>query len=614
MQLFLSGYGLELADIEALRTWGSLTPAHPEVGHTPGVEATTGPLGQGVGMAVGMAMAGRRVRGLLDRDAETGESPFDHRIYVLASDGDLEEGVSSEASSFAGTQRLNELVLMWDDNHISIDDDTNVAFTEDVLARYAAYGWHVQFIDRLDDGDIDVAALDRALLSAREVRDRPSFIAIRSTIGWPAPTLQNTFKAHGNALGADEVAATKRALGFNPDQSFFVDEALLARARRVAERGAEAHRAWDKRFADWQDANAGEAELFERMRSRRLPEGWVGSLPTFDAGGSMATRKASGAVLNALGPVLPELWGGSADLAESNNTLINADPSAFPLDRQSKVFPGNPFGRNLHFGVREHGMGAILNGIALEGTTRPYGATFLIFSDYMRPAVRLAALMRAPVTYIWTHDSIGLGEDGSTHQPVEHLASLRAIPGLSVVRPADANETVAAWRTVVSREPSPTALILSRQNLPVLDPLLATFEGVSRGAYVLAEAVSGAPEAIIVATGSEVSLALAAREVLESEGTATRVVSMPCREWFDEQPDDYRDAVLPATVRVRVSVEAGVAMGWREVVGEAGRMVSLEHFGASADAATLFRAFGFTPEAVVDAVRSSMAAVTGTQT
>jgi transketolase len=606
IQLYLAGYGLELKDLEALRTWGSLTPGHPEVNHTPGVETTTGPLGQGVGNAVGMAMAARRERGLFDPDAPEGESLFDHTIWCFASDGDLEEGVSGEASSLAGTQQLGNLVLVYDNNHISIEDDTNVAFTEDVGKRYEAYGWHVQHVR---DGE-DLAAVDAAFAAAKAETGRPSFIVLHTIIGWPAPNKQNTGAAHGSALGADEVAATKKILGFDPEKSFDVDPQVLEHARSVVDKGRRAHEEWQPGFDAWKQANPDRAALLARMQERRLPEGWADDLPVFPADPKgMATRKASGQVLAAMYPKLPELWGGSADLAESNNTAVEGEPSFLPADRQTKMWSGGPYGRTLHFGVREHAMGAIMNGITLHGGTRVYGGTFLTFSDYMRGAVRLAALMQIPVTYVWTHDSIGLGEDGPTHQPIEHFAALRAIPGLDFVRPADANETTVAWRTIMEHTDRPAGLALSRQNLPVFDrEEVGSAEGVARGGYVLAEASSGTPEVILMGTGSEVQIAVAAREALEADGVPTRVVSLPCLEWFAEQDQAYRDEVLPPSVRARVSVEAGVPMGWREYVGDAGRIVGLDHFGASAAFTRLYEEFGLTKEAVVSAARDSLKA------
>jgi transketolase len=620
LQLFLAGYGLTIDDIASLRTWGSKTPGHPEYKHTKGVEITTGPLGQGLAAAVGMAMAARRERGLLDPDAPAGESPFDHHVYVIASDGDLQEGVTSEASSLAGHQQLGNLVVLYDQNHISIEDDTDIAFSEDVLKRYEAYGWHTQRVDWTANGEYaeDVDGLWAALTAAKAETGRPSIIALRTIIGWPAPKLQNTGKAHGAALGEDEVRAVKEILGFDPDKSFVVEDAVLERTRSVADRARALRQTWDQQYQAWRDGNPERAALLDRMRERRLPDGWTDALPTFPAGEDVATRKASGKVLNALAPVLPELWGGSADLAESNNTTMEGEPSFVPAEYATKMFPGDEYGRTLHFGIREHAMGAILNGITLHGGTRVYGGTFLVFSDYMRPAVRLAALMEIPTIYVWTHDSVGLGEDGPTHQPIEHLAALRAIPGLAVVRPADANETAWAWRTVLERTGGPAGLCLTRQNVPTFErgdgeatpEQMASAAGTARGAYVLAEATGGAPQVLLVATGSEVQLAVEARTRLEAEGVPTRVVSMPCREWFDEQDDDYRASVLPPDVRARVSVEAAIAQGWRDVVGDAGRSVSIEHFGASADYKTLFRELGLTADAVVAAARESLAAAT----
>ncbi len=600
LQLYLSGYDLTLDDLKAFRTWGSRTPGHPEHGHTQGVETTTGPLGQGLGNAVGMAMAARYERSLLDPEAAPGASVFDHTIWCFASDGDLQEGITSEASSLAGTQGLGNLVVVWDDNHISIEGDTVVAFTEDTVARYAAYGWHVQFVDRAPDGDIDVQGLAAALSAARDETARPSFIGLRTTIAWPAPTLQNTGKAHGSALGAEEVAATKVILGFDPTQDFFVAPEVLAHAREVGDRGRELRAIWEKSYQDWRTAQPDRAALLDRLVERRLPDGWEDALPVFEASEKgQATRVSSGEVLSALGPVLPELFGGSADLASSNNTTISGSAS---------FLPGVEDGRQVHWGIREHAMGSTMNGMVLHGKLRPYGGTFLVFSDYMRPAVRLAALMGLPVTYVWTHDSIGLGEDGPTHQPVEHLTALRAIPGLDVVRPADANETVHAWAQILRRTDHPAGLCLSRQNVPILDrTVYASADGVSRGAYVLAEATGGDPRVVLVGSGTEVAIALEARTELEDGGIPTRVVSMPCMEWFAEQPQTYRDEVFPPAVTARVSIEAGIAMSWRALVGDRGRCVSLEHYGASAAAETLYREFGLTAAAVVAAARASLA-------
>ncbi|MFJ4717021.1 transketolase [Streptomyces sp. NPDC088785] len=604
-QLFLSGYELGLDDLKGFRAHGSKTPGHPEYGHTAGVETTTGPLGQGAANAVGMAMAARYERGLFDPEAAPGESPFDHTVWAIVSDGDLEEGVSAEASSMAGHQKLGNLVFLWDDNHISIEGDTATAFSEDVLARYEAYGWHVQRITPQENGDVDVRALHAALAAAKAVTDRPSFIAMRTIIAWPAPSKQNTEGAHGSALGDDEVAATKRVLGFDPEKSFDVEDAVAAHAGLALDRGAEAHAAWDKKLAEWRGANPERSATLDRILAGRLPEGWEQHLPAFEAGTKLATRAASGKVLQALGPIVPELWGGSADLAGSNNTTIDKTSSFLPAG--NTLPEADPYGRTIHFGIREFSMAAEMNGIALHGNTRVYGGTFLTFSDYMRNAVRMSALMQLPVTYVWTHDSIGLGEDGPTHQPVEHLASLRAIPGLNIVRPADANETAIAWREILRRgsvKPAPHGLALSRQGLPTYE----ADEAAAKGGYVRAEASTGTPDVILIATGSEVQVAVAARERLEAEGVATRVVSMPSVEWFEEQDEAYRASVLPPSVRARVAVEAGIGLTCYRYVGDAGRIVSLEHFGASADADVLFEEFGFTAENVADQARESLAA------
>nr|WP_206324698.1 MULTISPECIES: transketolase [unclassified Streptomyces] len=607
-QLYLGGFGLELDDLKAFRTWGSKTPGHPEYGHTAGVETTTGPLGQGVANAVGMAMAARYERGLFDPEAAPGTSPFDHKVYVIAGDGCLQEGISAEASSLAGHQKLGNLILLWDDNHISIEGDTETAVSEDTMKRYEAYGWHVQRVEPKADGDLDPAALYAAIKAAEAETERPSFIAMRSIIAWPAPNAQNTEAAHGSALGDDEVAATKRVLGFDPEQSFEVTDEVIGHTRALGDRGREARAAWDKQLAEWRTANPERAAEFDRIQANELPAGWEEKLPVFEAGKSVATRAASGKVLQALGGVLPELWGGSADLAGSNNTTIDKSSSFLP---EGNPLPeANPYGRTIHFGIREHAMAAEMNGIALHGNTRIYGGTFLVFSDYMRNAVRLSALMHVPVTYVWTHDSIGLGEDGPTHQPVEHLASLRAIPGLNVVRPADANETAIAWREIMKRHTreylkgAPHGLALTRQGVPTYAPN----EDAAKGGYVLFDAEGGEPQVVIIATGSEVHLAVEAREQLQADGVPTRVVSMPSVEWFEEQDQAYKDSVLPPSVKARVAVEAGVGLTWHRYVGDAGRIVSLEHFGASADAKVLFREFGFTPEAVASAARESIAA------
>ena len=618
VQLFLSGYGLSLDDLKSLRTWGSQTPGHPEVHHTPGVEITTGPLGSGLASAVGMAMAQRRQRGLFDPEAAPGASPFDHHIYVIASDGDMQEGVSHEACSLAGHQELGNLTVIYDSNQISIEDDTDIAFSEDVAARFAAYGWHVETVDWRRQGDgaayvEDVDALLAAIRSGEEAPSRPTLVVLRTIIAWPAPTKQNTGKSHGSALGEDEVAATKQLLGFDPAKRFVVEPAVLKHAREVVRRGKAAHRDWDKTYKAWRRANPDRATLLDRVLAGTAPAGLAKAVPTFPADPKgVATRAASGKVLGALADVMPELWGGSADLAESNNTTMEGQPSFIPAAKQTREWKGNPYGRTLHFGIRENGMGMILNGIALEGLTRPYGGTFLVFSDYMRPAVRLAALQQLPVTYVWTHDSIGLGEDGPTHQPIEHLAALRAIPGLDVIRPADANETAAAWVEILARQDGPSALCLTRQPVPTFDRTsTGKASGVAKGAYVLVEeSHAEGPDVILVATGSEVHLAVQAAEQLERRGTPTRVVSMPCREWFEKQSRAYQQKVLPAEVRARVSVEAGVSFGWHDIVGDAGRTISIEHFGASADYQTLFREFGITVEAIVKAARDSMRAAT----
>ncbi|MEV4732347.1 transketolase, partial [Saccharopolyspora sp. NPDC049426] len=602
--LFLSGYGLELDDLKQLRTWGSLTPGHPEHGHTKGVETTTGPLGQGLANAVGMAMAARRERGLLDPEPAPGDSVFDHHIYVIASDGDIEEGVTSEASSLAGTQQLGNLTVLYDANEISIEDDTKIALSEDTAKRYESYGWQVLTVH----GGEDVTGILDALAAARADTERPSLVVLRTVIGYPAPTKMNTGKAHGAALGADELAEVKKLLGFDPKRTFQVDDAVLNHTRAITERGREAREKWQIAFTAWAADNPQRKALLDRMQTRTLPTGWADELPSWEPDEKgIATRKASAEVLASLADVLPELWGGSADLAESNNTTMKGADSFGPESISTDAWSAHPYGRTLHFGIREHAMGSILNGIALHGGTRPYGGTFMVFSDYMRPAVRLAALMHQPVIYVWTHDSIGLGEDGPTHQPVEHLASLRAIPDLAVVRPADANETASAWKAILENTDGPAGLALTRQGVPTLegtDP-----QGVARGGYVLAEASTGTPEVLLIATGSEVQLAVAARKSLEAGGIPTRVVSMPCVEWFDAQDVTYRRHVLPPSVRARVAVEAGIAQPWHRFVGDAGEIVSLEHFGASADYQTLYTEFGITTEAVTEAARRSVSTV-----
>lgn len=607
IQLYLGGFGLELSDIESLRTWGSKTPGHPEFRHTPGVEITTGPLGQGLASAVGMAMASRYERGLFDPDAEPGASPFDHYIYVIASDGDIEEGVTSEASSLAAVQQLGNLIVFYDRNQISIEDDTNIALCEDTAARYRAYGWHVQEVE----GGENVVGIEEAIANAQAVTDRPSFIALRTVIGYPAPNLMDTGKAHGAALGDDEVAAVKKIVGFDPDKTFQVREDVLTHTRGLVARGKQAHERWQLEFDAWARREPERKALLDRLLAQKLPDGWDADLPHWEPGSkALATRAASGAVLSALGPKLPELWGGSADLAGSNNTTIKGADSFGPPSISTKEYTAHWYGRTLHFGVREHAMGAILSGIVLHGPTRAYGGTFLQFSDYMRPAVRLAALMDIDTIYVWTHDSIGLGEDGPTHQPIEHLSALRAIPRLSVVRPADANETAYAWRTILARRngSGPVGLILTRQGVPVLDGTDA--EGVARGGYVLSDAgglqPGEEPDVILIATGSEVQLAVAAQTLLADNDILARVVSMPCLEWFEAQPYEYRDALLPPTVSARVAVEAGVAQCWHQLVGDTGEIVSIEHYGESADHKTLFREYGFTAEAVAAAAERAL--------
>jgi transketolase len=619
IQLYFGGYGLELDDLKALRTWGSLTPGHPEYGHTDGVEITTGPLGQGLASAVGFAYAARYERGLFDPTAEPGTSPFDHFIYTIAGDGDLQEGVTSEASSLAGHQELGNLIAIYDSNQISIEDDTNIAFTEDVHARYLAYGWDVRVVDWKKTGEYveDVAELNDAIEAAKGVTDKPSLIILKTIIGWPSPKKQNSGKIHGAALGAEELAAVKEVLGFDPEKNFDVAPEVIAHTRLALERGTAVHNEWNEQFDAWAAANPEKKTLLDRVLTGDLPEGVEEALPVFEAGTEVSTRAASGKVINALAGVIPELWGGSADLAESNLTTINGAGSFVPEKWSTHEWTANAAGRVLHFGIREHAMGAILNGIVLHGNTRPFGGTFLIFSDYMRPAVRLAALMKAPAIYVWTHDSVALGEDGPTHQPIEQLATLRAIPGLDIVRPGDANETAWAWKTILERRNGPAGIALTRQNIPVFargegeatEDTFASAKYVANGAYILAEAPGGTPDVIFIATGSEVQIAIEAREVLKGEGINARVVSAPSLEWFEEQSAEYREQVLPASVTARVSIEAGISLTWDKYVGTAGRSVSIEHFGASADYKTLFREFGMTTESAVAAAKDSLAAL-----
>ncbi len=594
-QLFFSGYGLTMKDLQEFRTQGSLTPGHPEFGHTAGVEMTTGPLGAGVATAVGFAMAARYERGLLDPGAAAGQSIFDHSIWVICSDGDLQEGVSAEASSLAGTQELGNLNVIYDDNRISIEGDTHVSFTEDVSARYRAYGWHVIEVSTLADGNVDLVALDAAMVAAKAETVKPTLIRMKSVIAWPAPKLRNTAKSHGSALGDEEIAATKVELGLNPEEKFAMPDDVLAHIRQVKDRGAALRSQWNQRFESWKAANSDKAALLDRLMKRDLPSGWESVLPVFESGKDVATRAASGKVINAIAGVLPEFWGGSADLAESNNTTIEGGDSFLPKSSQMKG--ANPYGRIIHFGIREHAMGSILNGITLHGLSRAFGGTFAVFSDYMRPSVRLAALMNIPTTFVWTHDSIGLGEDGPTHQPIEHFAALRAIPNFATVRPADANEVAQAWKSILLRQ-QPAGILLSRQNLPVFDrTIYASAQGVDKGAYVLVAAPSKA-EVVIIATGSEVSLAIKSAEALNAQGISTQVVSAPCLEWFNQESESYRASVIPSSA-LRVSIEAGIAQGWREYVGDSGVIISLDHYGASASASQLFTEFGFTVENVV---------------
>ena len=601
-QLFLSGYGLEMKDLQEFRTWGSLTPGHPEFGHTAGVEMTTGPLGQGVATAVGMAMAARYERGLLDPQAPAGNSVFDHSIWVICSDGDLQEGVSAEASSLAGTQELGALNVIYDDNRISIEGDTHNAFTEDVSARYRAYGWHVIDVAAASDGNVDIAALDAAMVTAKKETTKPSLIRMKSVIAWPAPKAQGTAGSHGSALGDEEIAATKIALGLNPDEKFAIPADVLAHARLVKDRAAKVRKEWNTKFATWQTTNPEQAQLLERLRAKALPAGWDADIPTFDPGKDVATRAASGQVINAIAKHLPEFWGGSSDLAGSNNTSIDGGGSFLPAS--SEIKGAHPYGRIIHFGIREHAMGSILNGIALHGLTRSFGGTFAVFSDYMRPAVRLAALMNIPSTFVWTHDSIGVGEDGPTHQPIEHFAALRAIPGLDVVRPGDANEVAESWKKILTRGRA-AGILLSRQNLPVLDRTdCEPASGTAKGAYILKDAQN--PKAVLIATGSEVSLAIDVQSALASEGIAVRVVSAPCLEWFSEQEQSYKDQVLPPSIKLKVSIEVGIAQGWHQLIGDGGIAISLEHYGASADAKRLFKEFGFSVEAIVTKIKAAL--------
>ncbi len=616
LQFYLGGYGLELEDLAALRQYGSKTPGHPEYGHTDGVEITTGPLGSGLAASVGFAYAARFERGLFDPEAAPGTSPFDHFVYVVASDGDVEEGVTNEASSLAGTQQLGNLILFYDDNQISIEDDTNIALSEDVALRYEALGWHVQVVDWKAGAEYheDVEALHAATLAAQQVTDKPSIIVLKTIIGWPSPKLQNTGKIHGSAMGDAEVQALKGVLGFDPEATFDVDPAVLEHTRKAVDRGRAAHEEWQRGFDAWAAANPDRKALLDRVLAGDLPDDAFAELPVFPAGKPVSTRVASGKVINAIAKHVPEFWGGSADLAESNNTAIEGASSFLPPERATAMWKADPYGRVLHFGIREHAMGNILNGIVLHGNTRVFGATFLIFSDYMRPAVRLAALMKAPTIYVWTHDSVALGGDGPTHQPVEHLWSLRMIPQLDLIRPGDANETAAAWKQIMSRRMGPAGLALSRQNLPVFErgggeaegDTYASADGVAKGAYVFAAARNGTPDVVLIATGSELQVAVEARLKLAEDGIDAQVVSAPCLEWFDEQSAEYRESVLPAAVTARVAVEAGATLGWAKYVGDRGRAVGIDHFGASADGDFLLQEFGITTEHVVAAAKESL--------
>ena len=607
-QLYLNGFGLELNDIESLRTWGSLTPGHPEFGLTKGVECTTGPLGAGVANSVGFAMSARRSRELYDPQAAPGESVFDHNVFCIAGDGCMQEGVSGEASSMAATLELGNLFLIYDDNRISIEGDTKIAFSEDVQARYDAYGWdtyHVDFTNGFTTYEEKVAELYDVIERAKQITDKPHFIKVTTIIGWPLPNKAGDHSVHGSKLGADEISGLKAELGFE-DQPFAIDSELVDWVRANAvERAKELHAEWDPRYEAWRSASPEHAELLDRVLAKEAPADLDASLPVFEPG-SMATRAASGKVLSALAQPVPELWGGSADLAGSNNTTMAGVNSFIPSDRSSHEFTGAPGGRTLHFGIREHAMGNIANGITMDGLTRVYCATFLVFSDYMRTTPRLAALSHAPTTFVWTHDSVGVGEDGPTHQPIEHVMSLRLMPNIDVVRPGDANETAWAWAQILRTWNKPAALILSRQNLPILDRSedsgFAAASNTTMGGYVLKEA-SGDPQVVLVGTGSELQVAVKAAEALEADGIAARVVSMPCVEWFHAQSDDYQQQVLPADVP-RVVAEAGVPVGWKDLLGANTEAVGIDHFGASADGALLFEKFGVTAEAAVEKAKA----------
>ena len=615
VQLYFSGYGLTLDDLKRFRTAGTRTPGHPEYGLTPGIEMTTGPLGQGLASAVGFAYGQRYERGLLDPDAPEGQSPFDHKVWVICGEGDVEEGVSSEASSLAGDQRLGNLTVIFDANHIQIEGDTRIALGEDILKRYQAYGWYTdEFSFIQPDGSYkeDVEGLAAVLEKAEQVTDRPKFIKVDTLMAWPTPGKTNDPSAHGSALGAEAVAGLKKTLGYDPEQSFQIDEEALAHAREVAQRGLAAHKDWDEKYQAWRKANPDKADLYDRIHAGKLPEGFDKALDDleagFEPGSKVATRKASGAVINALAPIMPELWGGSADLGGSNNTNINGAVSFAPEADETVQWPkASKYGRQLHFGVREFGMGAITNGILLGSDTRPYNGTFFQFSDYERPSVRLAALMDIPNLYVWTHDSVALGEDGPTHQPIEHLTAMRAIPQMEVVRPADQYETAEAYRAFFEKDNThPTAMILTRQGVPTLEETKAKArEGVRKGAYVLVD-TEGQPDVLIMATGSEVQHAVAASKTLAEQGVKARVISVPSLEWFEEQDDDYKEAVLPASVKARVSVEAGLATPWYKYLGSYGKPVSIEQFGLQGSGDENMRDLGITADHVVEAAQASL--------
>ena len=609
-QLYLNGYDLTLDDLRSFRKFESRTPGHPEFRHTAGVEMTTGPLGQGVSTSVGVALGARYLRNLLDPRAPKGESPFDHRTFVIASDGDLQEGVASESASLAGHQKLSNLVIIWDDNRISIDGETWRSFGEDTVARYETYGWQTYEIPMLPSGDVDSRTLLATLSSLESEQEKPVFIRLQTIIAYPAPKARDTAAAHGAPLGASEVAQTKQALGYDPAKSFDIPQDVLAYTRQSLSRGADLFAQWQAKMLVWRQANPESARLFDRLATGGLPAGFTEGWPDFKATDSMSTRKASGEVLQVLAQKLPELWGGSADLTESNSTALKGATVALPEVRESPIVAG-PEGRYVHFGVREHAMAAALNGAALSGLLRPFGGTFLIFSDYQRPAIRLAAIMGVRSTFVWSHDSIGLGEDGPTHQPVEQLWSLRAIPSLDVIRPADATETAVCWQTLIERN-RPCGIALTRQNVPVIEREgHAPAAGAARGGYVVApiEAEqSTTPDVLLMATGSEVHLALTARQMLAKEKINAWVISLPCLEWFAEQTTDYQDSVLPPKVRARVSIEAGSTLGWFKYLGSFGIAIGVDDFGASGAPEKIYQRFGLTPNNIVAQAKKSIQA------